>query len=35
VVEALLTGLGLAEHLPACRLHEMDLGAHAALSTEH
>jgi len=27
VVEALLAGLGLAEHLPACRQNEMDLGA--------
>jgi hypothetical protein len=27
VVEALLAGLGLAEHLLACRVHEMDLGA--------
>ena len=27
VVKALLAGLGLAEYLPACRVHEMNLGA--------
>ena len=27
VVEALLAGLGLAEHLPTCLVHKMDLGA--------
>jgi hypothetical protein len=26
-VAEVLAGLGLLEHLPACRVHEMDLGA--------
>jgi hypothetical protein len=27
VVEVLLAGLGLAEHIPVCRVNEMNLGA--------